>query len=184
VPNDDETLAHPEQPRFLLSAWLWAVVLFVFFGAIVAITFGTMQRGSTYEDQRAKERTEKLKVAQAEWNKTSSSYGWVDQKKGIARIPIQRAMELELADLQSKKPVPAGPIATPAPVAAPVTPTGAAQPANPPSAAPPPPAAVPNSSSVISPVSPGVAPIQHPVGTPLPVPGKKSAPTSPGPPKP
>ena len=56
MPNDDETLAHPEQPRFLLSAWLWAVVLFVFFGAIVAIAFGAMRRGSAYEDQRAKTR--------------------------------------------------------------------------------------------------------------------------------
>ena len=101
MPNDDETLAHPEQPRFLLSAWLWAVVLFVFFGAIVAITFGTMQRGSSYEEERAKARAEKLRTAEEEWNKTSSSYGWVDKEKGVARIPIQRAMELELADLQS-----------------------------------------------------------------------------------
>jgi len=41
-------------------------------------------------------------------------------------------MELEMADLQSKKPAPAGPIATPAPVEAPpVTATGAEQPKNP-----------------------------------------------------
>ena len=132
MPNDDETLAHPEQPRFLLSAWLWAVVLFVFFGAIVAITFGTMQRGSSYEEERAKARAEKLKTAEEEWNKTSSSYGWVDKEKGVARIPIERAMELELADLQSKKPAPAGPIATPTPAEAPVTSTVAPQPANPP----------------------------------------------------
>ena len=134
MPNDDETLAHPEQPRFLLSAWLWAVVLFVFFGAIVAITFGTMQRGSSYEEERAKARAEKLKTAEEEWNKTSSSYGWVDKEKGVARIPIERAMELELADLQSKKPAPAGPIATPAPAEAPAPSTGVPQPANPPNA--------------------------------------------------
>jgi hypothetical protein len=181
VPNDDETLAHPEQPRFLLSAWLWAVVLFVFFGAIVAITFGTMQRGSSYEDERAKARAEKLKVAEEEWNKTSSSYGWVDKEKGVARIPIQRAMELELADLQSKKPAPAGPIATPTPAEAPVTSPGVAQPANPPNAAPP--ASAPNSPLKNPPGSPPAAPVQHPVGTALPVPGKKPAPTSPSPPK-
>ena len=119
MPNDDETLAHPEQPRFLLSAWLWAMVLFVFFGAIVAITFGTMQRGSSYEEERAKARAQKLKTSEEEWNKTSSSYGWVDKEKGVARIPIERAMELELADLQSKKPAPAGPIATPPPAESP-----------------------------------------------------------------
>ena len=183
MPNDDETLAHPEQPRFLLSAWLWAVVLFTFFGAIVAITFGTMERGSSFEAERAKARAEKLKIAEEEWNKTSGSYGWVDKEKGVARIPIQRAMELELADLQSKKPVPAGPIATPAPAEAPVPSTGVTQPANPPNAAPVPPAAAPKAHSEGPPVSPAVSPVQRPVGTPLPVRGKKPPPTTPGPPK-
>ena len=177
MPNDDETLAHPEQPRFLLSAWLWAVVLFVFFGAIVAITFGTMQRGSSYEGERAKARAEKLKTAEEEWNKASSSYGWVDKEKGVARIPIERAMELELADLRSKKPAPAGPIATPTPPEAPVTSTVAPQPANPPNTA------APNSHSGVPPVSPTVVPAEHPVGTPLPAGGKKGAPTSPTPSK-
>jgi len=182
VPNDDETLAHPEQPRFLLSAWLWAVVLFIFFGAIVAITFGTMQRGSSYEDEGAKARAEKLKVAEEEWNKASSSYGWVDKGKGVTRIPIQRAMELELADLQLKKPAPAGPIATPTPAEAPVTSTVAPQPANPPKAAPAPSAAVPNTRSAVPPVSSTVVPAQQPVGTAPPVGGKKAAPIPPSPP--
>jgi hypothetical protein len=136
VPNDEDILAHPEQPRFLLSAWLWAVMLFIFFGAIVAITFGAMHRGSSYEADRAKTRAEKLKAAQEEWNKTSASYGWVDQAKGVAHIPVQRAMQLELAELQTRKPAPAGPIATPAPAEVPVTSTGAPQPANPPLVAP------------------------------------------------
>jgi hypothetical protein len=104
VPND-ETLIHPEQPRFLLSAWLWAVVLFVFFGVIVAITFGAMHRGSTYEDERAKTRAGKLKTAEEEWNKTLGGYGWVDKDKGVTHIPVHRAMMLELADVQPKKPV-------------------------------------------------------------------------------
>ncbi len=148
MPNDEDTLAHPEQPRFLLSAWLWAVVLFVFFGAIVAIAFGAMHRGSTYEDERAKTRAEKLKTAREEWGKTLTSYGWVDKGKGVAHIPIARAMQLELAALQAKKPAPAGPIATPGPAAAPVTATGAPQPTNPPIAVPPTPAATPAPRSV------------------------------------
>jgi hypothetical protein len=150
VPNDEDTLAHPEQPRFLLSAWLWAVALFVFFGAIVAIAFGTMSRSSTYEADRAKNRTEKLKTARDEWAK-NQGYAWVDKAKGVARIPIERAMEIELAELQTKKPAPAGPIATPAPAEVPVTATGAPQPANPPAST---------------------------AGSPLPSPGAKSSPAS------
>ena len=133
---NDETLAHPEQPRFLLSSWLWAVVLFVFFGVIVAIVFGVMPRSSTYEDKRAQARMEKLKTAHEEWDAKLNQYGWVDKEKGVAHIPIHRAMELAMVDLQAKKPAPAGPIATPAPETAPVTETGAAQPANPPATAP------------------------------------------------
>ena len=136
MPNDEDTLAHPEQPRFLLSAWLWAVVLFVFFGAIVAIVFGTMPRGSTFEETRAKARMEKLKAAHEEWDKAARAYGWVDKNKGVAHIPIPRAMQLTMAELQAKKPMAAGPIATPAPAEAPVTATGAAQPTQPPVTAP------------------------------------------------
>ncbi len=121
MPNEEDTLAHPEQPRFLFPAWLWAVMLFVFFGVIAAIAFGAMSRGSTYEEDRAKARAEKLKTAEDEWSKTAKTYGWVDKSKGVAHIPIHRAMMLELADLQAKKPAPAGPIATPAPPEAPAT---------------------------------------------------------------
>jgi hypothetical protein len=136
VLDEQETLAHPEQPRFLLSTWFWAVALFVFFGVLVVIVFAAMPRGSTYESTRAKARVEKLKTAREGWAKSTDSYAWVDKGKGLARIPITRAMELELADLQKEQPHPAGPIATPAPEAAatavPVSETGAPQPSAPP----------------------------------------------------
>jgi hypothetical protein len=136
VPNEEDTLVHPEQPRFLLSAWLWAVMLFVFFGVIVLIAFGAMSRGSTYEADRAKARTEKLKAAREEWDKTASSYGWVNKEKGIVHIPVQRAMELELADLQAAKPTAAGPIPAPAPAEVPGATPSAGQSTNPPNAVP------------------------------------------------
>ncbi|MGH8093755.1 MAG: hypothetical protein ACREIF_09820 [Chthoniobacterales bacterium] len=136
MPNEEDTLAHPEQPRILLSAWLWAVMLFVFFGVIVLIAFGAMSRGSTYEEDRAKTRMEKLKAAREGWDKEANSYGWVNKDKGIAHIPVQRAMELELVDLQARKPSPAGPISTPAPAEVPATTSGAPQPTKPPNVAP------------------------------------------------
>jgi hypothetical protein len=153
VPNDEDTLTHPEQPRFLLAAWMWAALLFVFFGVIVAIAFAAMPRGSTYEEDRAKARAEKLKIAEEEWNKTAESYGWVDKEKGVVHIPIHRAMALELGDLQAKKTAPAGPIATPPPAEAPVTT----------------PAAAPEAQSNVPPASPaGGAPILKPAVTPPP----------------
>ena len=181
MPNDEDTLAHPEQPRFLLPAWVWAVVLFGFFGVIVAIAFGAMSRGSTYEEDRGKARADKLKTAQEEWNKTAQSYGWVDKTKGVAHIPIQRAMMLEVSDLQAKQPQAAGPIATPTPAEAAAT--GAAPPTNPSAAASPgmsaTPAAAPQSHSQVPAVSPTNTPVQHSIGTPLPVSGLTPARTSP-----
>ena len=167
MPNDEDTLAHPEQPRFLLSAWLWAVMLFVFFGVIVAIAFGAMSRGSTFEADRAKTRAEKLKTAEEEWNKTAQSYGWIDKAKGVAHIPIQRAMALELTDLQAKKPAPAGPIATPAPAAAPATIPEAPPAANPPAAASAP-VAAPKAETEVPPAAPAGTPVLRPAATPAP----------------
>lgn len=123
-------------------------MLFLGFGAIVAITFGAMQRGSSYEDSRSQVRTEKLKTAREDWDKTANSYGWLDKEKGVAHVPIARAMELELTDLQARKPMPAGPIATPAPAVVPVTATGAEQPANPAAQAPPATSPTPKPTSV------------------------------------
>ncbi|MEO6969448.1 MAG: hypothetical protein ABI217_00960 [Chthoniobacterales bacterium] len=172
MPNDDDTLAHPEQPRFLLSAWLWAVMLFVFFGVIVVIAFGAMPRGSTYEQDRAKARAEKLKTAEDGWNKTAQSYGWVDKAKGVAHIPIERAMALALTDLQAKKPAPAGPIATPAPAAAPATAAATPPAASPPAAASAP-VAAPKAETEVPPAAAGGTPVLQPAATPSPSGGGK-----------
>jgi hypothetical protein len=49
-----------------------------------------------------------LKRLQAEEEKALSSYGWVDRKAGIARIPIERA--LEIASQGGLPPAPAPPV--------------------------------------------------------------------------
>jgi len=126
--------------RAPFSTWLGIVCLFVLFGLIVLAVIGPSPRTSDYEETRAKKRMEKLKTLHEESQKELTTYAWVDKNKGVARIPIDRAMEVTVADLAQKKPAPAGPIATsaaqtapagtsPAP-AAPQQP-GTAQPAQP-----------------------------------------------------
>src|SRR6476660_4213177 len=111
--------------RAPLSTWLGIVCLFVLFGIIVLAVIGPSPRTSDYEETRAKKRMEKLKALHEENQKELTTYAWLDKNKGVARIPIDRAMELTVADLAQKKPAPAGPIATPAtqtaPAAAPPT---------------------------------------------------------------
>ena len=101
----------------MFSTWVGVVLLFVVFGLFVWVVIGASPRGDTYEAKRAKAREEKLKTLREEANKALTTYGWVDKTKGVARVPIDRAMELTLADLATKKPAPANPIATPEPQA-------------------------------------------------------------------
>jgi hypothetical protein len=108
--------------RAPFSTWLGIVCLFVLFGLIVLAVIGPSPRTSDYEEARAKKRMEKLKALQEENQKDLTTFAWVDKNKGVARIPIDRAMEVTVADLAQKKPAAAGPIATPA---AQTAPTGA-----------------------------------------------------------
>jgi hypothetical protein len=146
--------------RAPFSTWLGIVCLFVLFGLIVLAVIGPSPRTSDYEETRAKKRMEKLKTLHEESQKELTTYAWVDKNKGVARIPIDRAMEVTVADLAQKKPAPAGPIATPAAQTAPAgtspaVPQGTAVSSPPPSGAASPPPATQQSSP--APASPAPA---------------------------
>src|SRR5467141_766157 len=108
-----ESLRQVAHGRTPLSAWFGIVLLFALFGVIVLAIIGPAPRSSDYEETRAKKRVENLKTLREETDKALTSYGWIDKNKGVARVPIERAMELTVADLAKQKPAPAGPIATP-----------------------------------------------------------------------
>jgi hypothetical protein len=120
-----------ERTPVSFRAWLGIVLLFLFFGIFVLVLVKATPHGDNYEAKRAHAREEKLKTTRDAANKELSSYAWVDKGKGVARIPIDRAMQLTMRDLASKKPMAANPIETPAP-----TPAPAASPAPPVSPAP------------------------------------------------
>src|SRR6202045_4616235 len=108
---DTQAIRELAQTRAPFSAWLGVVLLFALFGAIVLAIIGPSPRGDTYEQKRAKAREEKLKTAREEDTKALTTYAWVDKGKGLARIPIDRAIELTVTELAQKKPTVAGPIA-------------------------------------------------------------------------
>ena len=110
---DTESLRQVAHGRTPLSAWFGIVLLFALFGVIVLAIIGPAPRSSDYEETRAKKRVENLKTLREEADKALTMYGWIDKNKGVARVPIERAMELTVADLAKQKPAPAGPIATP-----------------------------------------------------------------------
>jgi hypothetical protein len=106
------------RPPISFGAWLGVVLLFLFFGIFVFVLVAATPHGNNYEQKRAEARQKKLNDSRNAATQELNSYAWVDKGKGVARIPIDRAMQLTLRDLASKKPEPANPIA-PAEAAAP-----------------------------------------------------------------
>jgi cytoskeletal protein RodZ len=123
-----ESLRQVAHGRASWSAWFGIVLLFALFGVIVLAIIGPSPRGSDYEETRSKKRVENLKTLREEADKALTTYGWIDKDKGTARIPIERAMEVTVADLAKQTPAPAGPIATPAAQPAASAPASAASP--------------------------------------------------------
>src|SRR5438874_598659 len=126
------------------STWVGVVLLFALFGVIVVAVIGLGPRSDTYERMRAEERVKKLKDARDEEAKALTGYTWADKNKGTVRLPIDRAMELTVADLANKKPAPAYAIVVPEASAAP----GGAAVASPAPSASPQPSGTPKPTSV------------------------------------
>jgi hypothetical protein len=130
--SDAESLRQIAHSRAPFSAWFGTVLLFLLFGAIVLALVGPSPRRDHYEEARARKRLDNLKTLREADAKALAGYAWVDKAKGAVHIPIDRAMQLTMAELAQKKPAAAYPIASPA--AAPAAP--AAQPTAAPSPAP------------------------------------------------
>ena len=108
------------------------LIIVLLFAVLVALLVWQRQGIPTVEDVRKQERLKILADLNAENQKILTQYRWIDKSKGIVGIPIDRAMDLVLADLKANKPHAAGPIATPAPATTPAPKT--AQPAASPAA--------------------------------------------------
>jgi hypothetical protein len=199
--TDADSLQQIAHSRAPFSAWFGTILLFMLFGVIVLALIGPAQRKDHYEESRAQKRVENLKTLRDADAKALSGYAWVDKTKGTVHIPIERAMQLTLAELSQKKPTVAYPIVTApaaaAPAAAPsATPTApsknspspapSAQPAaaaNPPNAPPgtqPGARATPQTSPAAPSSKPAVSPSATPnqkAAAPLPVAGQTPAPT-------
>jgi hypothetical protein len=119
IPNEQP---HEHQPHSIFSTWIGVVLLFAFFGLLALVVIGASPRGNSYEEKRAEERAKKLQAAREQTTTALTTYAWVDKTKGVARIPINEAMKLTVAELSQKSPAPANPIAvaeaSPAPPAA------------------------------------------------------------------
>lgn len=82
------------------SPWLWSVVAGIVFIALFAIILNVayLPTRKNVNTARAQERKQALLQHEAEQHKLATTYGWVNQDEGVVRLPIERAMELIVAE--------------------------------------------------------------------------------------
>jgi len=82
------------------------VITLLVFGLFAVLAAAVLVVGSSRvvsQDERLREeRLKKLKNKRAMDDYLLTTYGWVNEEAGVARIPIDRAMELTAQDLKAK----------------------------------------------------------------------------------
>ena len=101
------------------------VVMVLLFCGFVFFLVSQGQSIPNVDEVHAQTRLKNLADLNSENQKILTQYRWVDKSKGVVGIPIDRAMELVLVELQSNKPHSAGPVTPPAPPQAQGSPTPA-----------------------------------------------------------
>src|SRR3984885_9586712 len=93
---------------------LTGLVMILLFCGFVIFLVSQGQSIPNVEEVRAQTRLKNLADLNLENQKILTQYRWIDKSKGVVGIPIDRAMDLVLLQLQSSQRHPAGPINTPA----------------------------------------------------------------------
>ena len=103
------SLPQPTHRSTLATAFA-VFLLFFLFSALVFLMYRLAGPREDLETKRAEARIEKLQAKRDQDKEILENYGWVNEKQQIARMPIQRAMELQVERLQKKPVRAAGPI--------------------------------------------------------------------------
>jgi len=110
-PHSLSERSHPYLPG------LWLAAGFLGLASLALLLRPAGVTPDTILEKAAMERWDKLQKLKGEQEKEATSYGWIDKDKGIARIPVAKAMELTARKLRAEDPRPAYPITTIAPSA-------------------------------------------------------------------
>src|SRR5260370_18200678 len=117
-----------QKNRVSTSMIITGVVMLLLFLGLVALLVVQREHVQTYDEVRKEHRLKNLAELNAENERILTQYHWVDKAKGVVGIPIDRAMSLVLAELQSVRPHAAGPISNPSPAGSPSPGAGAPAP--------------------------------------------------------
>jgi hypothetical protein len=95
--------AAPSKPSFGLTL-VAAIGGFVIFVVILLVVYAP-QKSETLGDgiKTSEQRKTALSELRANEAKVGTGYAWVDQSAGVVQLPINRAVELTLRDLEAKQ---------------------------------------------------------------------------------
>lgn len=99
---------HPANSSPRPVSLLTVAAIFAGFALFLAVIYYVYLRNQTVADARDGVRTEQqrremlveLRKKEAE---LTTKYGWVDQKAGVVRLPVERAMDLTVQQYGAKK---------------------------------------------------------------------------------
>lgn len=91
------------EQRKVSSGFLFGVCAIVIVGVLASAWLYFSGTQESYDERRAKVRIAKLAELNSADNKQLASYGWVSKEKGIARIPVEKAIELVTPELKNKQ---------------------------------------------------------------------------------
>jgi hypothetical protein len=103
------------QNRATIPMIITGLVMILLFFGLVMLLVAQSEHVQTHDEAVKEQRLKNLADLNGENEKILSRYHWVDKAKGIVGIPIDRAMNLVLTELQANRPHPAGPITVPVP---------------------------------------------------------------------
>lgn len=88
------------------GTFVWALFFFFIFALLVVVGVRSAGTSEGYEDKRAAFRVKVHDDRAKDDHEKLTTAGWVDQAKGVARIPIADAKKIALNELKAKKPAP------------------------------------------------------------------------------
>jgi hypothetical protein len=103
-----------QKNRLSLSVIITGLVMILLFVGLAIFLVSQRENIPTVDAQAAEVRLKNLAELNAENQRVLSQYHWIDKNKGVVGIPISRAMDLVVAQLQANKPHAVGPINVPA----------------------------------------------------------------------
>lgn len=101
-------MADPGLRKTPLLFTLTALLMALAFAGLTGVMAWKRQSIPTYDQEQTEKRLKVLADLNAENQRVLTTYRWIDRGKGIVGIPIERAKQVVLADLEANKPHPAG----------------------------------------------------------------------------